>query len=1090
MSEDNIFEFDEKNDNEIRKSKKFEVNFTKFKSKTPLNKTINEDGKKYANAYFSDGEYTTIKIKDLIGLKKVLLKINKFEAIGLGVHKENQKGEILTKSKSKELARSKENFKWNNNYNLVMLDYDYFEGLTKINSELEYKEVLEKIEPLFKNTQLLITRSTSSMIINKTTKMPLFNTGGFHCYLFIKGSVERFRELLWRSAWKKGHGAIKFAGDGSVLSRTIFDTAVLSPERLVFEAAPNINGNLELLKKDIKIFNNSKKDSLYLDVDAMEANIGKGLKLEAEAKENAKGTSLKIKTLYIQKNAKLLSDSSGCTIEIAEKIVGAKTNNSGVVYENDLIVFPDGNSITARDLNSTHDGKYILDPIEPDQANAIVNINSNGTRSIHSFLHGGKNFEIIPPDLDTELKVSKEAKEITVNFLKEIWNDMFSYGFSEKLYQNWETMFQAYIDASKPNFDTMYVISTSAGSAKTTTLAYYIKTRMKETQGKFSTVVVVNTIQNGIDFKNFLNEILSACDPDVVLPRAKIMFAKDKEVLEDMEGNLTEYYSDVNSTECPNAEILIITHARLRKAVITGKTDHLLEYNSKESLIPTKRDFFAVDEAIDFEEKAIIKQSDTYTASAILNRFKVFHNNKEVKEKAIKLDNVLKRFINFCEHESTKEDNNKILSSKDIFGNGEDVEICFDTKFLEMLYENKLSSEISLESYFTDLSILVKSNFFQLNTGADGLIISSNVDRIPTSKGFIVLDASAIVNHEYLHYQNKGKAQRIRVHLDAKRYDAVTIYRSDEDKGVGKIDVPSGMLKDDTGNVSNKDQVKEIESFRDLIKEEILDKTSKQDETLIIANKSFIEYLKVHLHIDRDIRLQNWGNLKGSNQYRSINKVFCLNLPYRPSHFYHAKAYKHGRIEDTKEVSKFRVSSLLDEVYQALLRANIRTNDPITKDSPKCDIYIRTSLSDRGISDSNKIIDTLEKMLIGARISSWKFTNNDNAESYKKIPALAYNMRDVIIEWGDNNPHELTVDYEILHKSRSDVFTLKPQMLTNYKNTFLADGFSVLNWLEKQTGFKFIPSREAKKYLFENLNINRKGRGKSCFVRNSKINPS
>lgn len=57
-------------------------------------------------------------------------------------------------------------------------------------------------------------------------------------------------------------------------------------------------------------------------------------------------------------------------------------------------------------------------------------------------------------------------------------------------------------------------------------------------------------------------------------------------------------------------------------------------------------------------------------------------------------------------------------------------------------------------------------------------------------------------------------------------------------------------------------------------------------------------------------------------------------------------------------------------------------------------------------------------------------------------------MRDVIKEWGESNPHELTVDYEILHKLRIDVFTLKPQILTNYKITFLADGFSVLNWLE------------------------------------------
>lgn len=242
MTDTNLFEHDAKLDEERQNSKKIEVMFTKFKSKAALNKTITEDGKKYSNAYFSNGNFSTVKIKSLLELKKTLLKISKYEAIGLGIHKDKIKGEITPKSRSKELARSKENFKWNNEYNLVMLDYDYFNGITEINNAQEYKKVLEEVEPLFKNIQLLITKSTSSLVINKVTKETLYKKGGFHCYLIIKGSVERFKELLWRSCWIKNHGAIKYAADGSILSRTIFDAAVLSPERLVFEALPNIEG--------------------------------------------------------------------------------------------------------------------------------------------------------------------------------------------------------------------------------------------------------------------------------------------------------------------------------------------------------------------------------------------------------------------------------------------------------------------------------------------------------------------------------------------------------------------------------------------------------------------------------------------------------------------------------------------------------------------------------------------------------------------------------------------------------------------------------------------------------------------------------
>jgi len=1083
----NLFELDEKMDKERSKKKNEKpiVKYTKYKSRTPLNKTINKDGTKYSNAYFTDGNFTTHEISNMIELKKQLLKISKYEAIGLGVHKTNNTGEIVPKSRSKELARSKENFKWNDTYNLVMLDYDYFDGLFDIKNPLEFQNNLVKIDSSFLNVQLLISPSTSSLVIKKDNKENLYKRGGFHCYFIIKGSVERFRELLWQSCWAKGYGAIKLAADGSILSRTIFDNAVLSPERLVFEALPDVDDSLALRKRDIKIFNTKGS---YLNVDDMESNISAGLKAESDAKFMAKSSSIELKEIYITKHAKKLIEKSNVSLETARKIIEAKTSNSGIIYENDMVYFPSGESIKAGDLTIEHDGQYILDPIEPNQANAVLNVTVSGRKTIHSFLHGGKNFEIIPADLDVKLDVKKEAKIIAQNFLKEIWNDRFGYGYSEKMYENWEIMFQSYLEASKDSFDKMFVISTSAGSAKTTSLAYFLRNKIIETKGAFTALVVVNTIQNGIDFKRFLNEeLLDIDDPEQKLVRAKIMFAKDKEIIEDNEGNKLEYTSDVNHSNCIDANILIITHSRLRKAVLSNKTEYLMSSKLKESLILENRNLIVIDEAIDFEEKATIKQSQSHSINGQLLGIRTSVSN-ESKAKIDFLSSIITKFTDFCKSIETNTEIStiKIHLANEIFGDIDINQFPNDENFINEILSKYNLSGVNLESYITDLSILIKSRFFHLKTGHDGVIISSNIDRIP-NKGFIVLDASAVINHEYQHYISKQKAQRIRVHLDAKRYDEVTIYHSEEDAGVGKIDVPNFLINPDfkksNFNINDKkDLVKKIESFKNKIQIEILSKTTKEDKILIISNKSLDEYLRTHLILDRTYHSEHWGNLTGRNDLKDCNKVFCLTLPYKPTHYYYSKAYKHNLAENKNEVSKFKISNLLDEVYQALMRANLRTNDPITKNAPKCDIYIRTSIGNYQISDSQKLISTLENMLIGSKVSKWIFEGEKENE-YNKMPDKVFQMRDVLTEWVKNNPHSLYIEYKTLSNIYSSVFSINGRTLRQYKNIYIGDNVTVLNWLESQTGLKFLEGNESKAYLFEKHNIPLKGRGVSCFCK-------
>ena len=65
-----------------------------------------------------------------------------------------------------------------------------------------------------------------------------------------------------------GLGINKLTKDGSVLSRTIFDKSVFSPERLIFEASPTLEKGLS--QKKYEIYYNK---GIPLNVSKMEDNI-------------------------------------------------------------------------------------------------------------------------------------------------------------------------------------------------------------------------------------------------------------------------------------------------------------------------------------------------------------------------------------------------------------------------------------------------------------------------------------------------------------------------------------------------------------------------------------------------------------------------------------------------------------------------------------------------------------------------------------------------------------------------------------------------------------------------------------------------
>ena len=124
----------------------------------------------------------------------------------------------------------------------VLLDFDT-KGLppavkARIDQLGGFLPALYSICPELKQTAHISRHSTSAGITNNETGE--VREGGWHVFVLLAdgADAERFLKLLHARAWLGGLGWFLVGDAGQLLERSIVDTAVWKPERLVFEADP------------------------------------------------------------------------------------------------------------------------------------------------------------------------------------------------------------------------------------------------------------------------------------------------------------------------------------------------------------------------------------------------------------------------------------------------------------------------------------------------------------------------------------------------------------------------------------------------------------------------------------------------------------------------------------------------------------------------------------------------------------------------------------------------------------------------------------------------------------------------------------
>jgi hypothetical protein len=256
---------------------------------------------------------------------------------------------------------------------------------------------LSAVCPEFAHAGHIRRRSTSAGVVNSETgaEYPSF---GEHVFLLAEdgSDARRYLYALHDRAWLAGFGWHIVGKAGQLLERSVVDRMVCAPERLVFEAAPDLGG--QPLRQEPRLA--SVHDGLPLDTqnacpDLTPHERNELNRLKATAADALKPEAAKARTAFTVKQAAVLME-RGMPRDRA--LATAEAWSKGVLRPGATLDFDDtaiGRKTVADVLAdpARFDGETLADPIEGvdyGRATAIVlQRYGDGGLEIKSFAHGG-----------------------------------------------------------------------------------------------------------------------------------------------------------------------------------------------------------------------------------------------------------------------------------------------------------------------------------------------------------------------------------------------------------------------------------------------------------------------------------------------------------------------------------------------------------------------------------------------------------------------------------------------------------------------------------------------------------------------------
>ncbi len=392
------------------------MKITKVKSNhCELVKEFSYEGslKKSTIANMGAGDYIVQEL-ELAGLNETLIGLGPREAIVLGSPKAGlgTTGAIGKSSnlKAGEISRTKKFFEFEDR-GILLFDIDVQEA-----AGIEFADVLAELGKLDSGllmAEMLIRYGSSSWIYDSVSGEQLTKNTSFHIYVVANHlkHLDDYVENLKMKSWEVGSGRFKLSRDGKALERFVFDAAVFSPERLVFEAPAVMLNGLE---------KNAPK-SIYRS--GIEIDCSRHFVMDIEQAVSRKEKALR----EIKPEMKLVRDGyresrfkegarKGLTRGVIQKQLHAL--EGGFINWSHLLFDMNGNEFISGDvwLNpEKYDTMQIQDPLFPEGSQKAMIYWNDGAPKIHSFKSGVFELQKMPEkELKKKVKVGKlEEQKIT-----------------------------------------------------------------------------------------------------------------------------------------------------------------------------------------------------------------------------------------------------------------------------------------------------------------------------------------------------------------------------------------------------------------------------------------------------------------------------------------------------------------------------------------------------------------------------------------------------------------------------------------------------------------------------------------------------
>jgi len=273
------------------------------------------------NAQIYQGFAKTVPAATSADLSSVIANLKQNEAIALGqLEQLGHSFPLTTKAElySGSIARTKEFFHHSNFVGWLLIDVDTKDLPPDIMDKLAGRsafDVLLSIMPELLLTETLVRASSSAGILKPDGSEQ--EATGLH--IFIKIADQRqsksMLQLMHDRCWEAGYGFFALAADGKLLERSLVDTSVHSPERLVFEAKPNVIPPLTKRHVPDEVLRGGVLNSIG------EPNHEQVYYLKSEARELIKPVSRKEKRQYVKDKTEKVMAATGLSMTKASSII-------------------------------------------------------------------------------------------------------------------------------------------------------------------------------------------------------------------------------------------------------------------------------------------------------------------------------------------------------------------------------------------------------------------------------------------------------------------------------------------------------------------------------------------------------------------------------------------------------------------------------------------------------------------------------------------------------------------------------------------------------------------------------------------------